>query len=103
MVILSDYQFMIFSPGTIFKTFSYKSLAGFLFKVLQIRGGEVALDFCVWPLCAQEEFGKKNRKMKWAVRKGREGTLAPALTSRFAQRQRSESDTEPMHAIQAEV
>ena len=55
MDILRDSQLVIFSHSTIFITFSYRSLAGFLFKLLQSsrrRRPEVALDFCVWPLCA---------------------------------------------------
>ena len=54
MDILRDSQFVIFSHSTIFITFSYRSLAGFLFKLLQSsrrRRPEVALDFRVWPLC----------------------------------------------------
>ena len=53
MDILRDSQLVIFSHSTIFITFSYKSLAGFLFKLLRSsrqRKPEVALDFCVWPL-----------------------------------------------------
>ena len=35
MDILRDSQLVIFSHSTIFITFSYRSLAGFLFKLLQ--------------------------------------------------------------------
>ena len=54
MDILKSSQLVIFSHSTIFITFSYRSLAGFLFKLLRSsrrRKPEVALDFCVWPLC----------------------------------------------------
>ena len=53
--ILKSSQVVIFSHSTIFITFSYRSLAGFLFKLLRSSRPlkpEVALDFCVWPLCA---------------------------------------------------
>ena len=43
-----------------FITFSYRSLAGFLFKLLRSSmrlKPEVALDFCVWPLCAHSKPG----------------------------------------------
>ena len=50
MDILKSSQLVIFSHSTIFITFSYWSLAGFLFKLLR-KKPEVALDFCVWPLC----------------------------------------------------
>ena len=53
MDILKSSQLVIFSHSTIFITFSYRSLAGFLFKLLRSsrrRKPEVALDFCVWPL-----------------------------------------------------
>ena len=56
-MILKFSQLVIFSHSTIFITFSYRSLAGFLFKLLwssRRRKPEVALDFCVWPLCALE-------------------------------------------------
>ena len=55
MDVRRDSQLVIFSPSTIFITFSYKSLEGFVFKLLQSsrwRKPEVTLDFCVWPLCA---------------------------------------------------
>ena len=48
MDILRDSQLVIFSHSTIFITFSYRSLPGFLFKLLQSsrrRRPEVALDF----------------------------------------------------------
>ena len=54
MDILKSSQLVIFSHSTIFITFSYRSLAGFLFKLLRSSRRwkpEVALDFCVWPLC----------------------------------------------------
>ena len=54
MNILRDSQLVIFPHSTTFITFSYKSLAGYPFKFLQSWRGrkpEVALDFCVWPLC----------------------------------------------------
>ena len=52
MDILKSSQLLIFSHSTIFITFSYRSLAGFLFKLSsRRRKPEVALDFCVWPLC----------------------------------------------------
>ena len=55
MDILRDPQLVIFAPNTIFITFFYKSLARFLFKLRirssRLRRPEVALDFCVWPLC----------------------------------------------------
>ena len=56
MVILRDSHLVIFSPSTIFRTFFYKNLGGFLFKLIESsrrRKREVALDFCVWPLCAR--------------------------------------------------
>ena len=56
---LKSSQLVIFSHSTIFVTFSYRSLAGFLFKLLRSsrrRKPEVALDFCVWPLCALRTF-----------------------------------------------
>ena len=56
---LKSSQLVIFSHSTIFITFSYRSLAGFLFKLLRSsrrRKPEVALDFCVWPLCAVLRF-----------------------------------------------
>ena len=62
MNILRDSQLVIFSHSTIFITFSYKSLAGFLFKLLQSltrRKPEVVLYFCIWPLCAHE-YTKSN-------------------------------------------
>ena len=55
---LRDSQLAIFSPCTIFITFPYKSLAGFLFELsqsLRRRKPEVALDFCVWPLCSRHQ------------------------------------------------
>ena len=58
MDILRDSRLVIFSHSTNFITFSCKSLAGFLFKFLQSsrrRKPEMALDFCVSPLCAVEE------------------------------------------------
>ena len=48
--VLKSSQLVIFSHSTIFITFSYRSLAGFLFKLLRSsrrRKPEVALDFCV--------------------------------------------------------
>ena len=48
MNILRDFQFVILSPSANFITFSYKSFAHFLFKLLQNskrREPEVALDF----------------------------------------------------------
>ena len=57
MDILKSSQLVIFSHSTIFITFSYRSLAGFLFKLLRSsrrRKPEVALDFCVWQLCDQD-------------------------------------------------
>ena len=61
MDILRDSQLVIFSYSTTFKTFSNKSLAGFLFKFLQSsrwRKPELASDFWVWPLCKcdRDEF-----------------------------------------------
>ena len=55
MDILTNFQLTIFSPSTIFFiAFYYKSIPGFLFKLLQSsrrRKSEVALDFYVWLLC----------------------------------------------------
>ena len=63
MDILKSSQLVIFSHSTIFITFSYRSLAGFLFKLLRSsrrRKPEVALDFCVWPLCVRRMiWGRK--------------------------------------------
>ena len=42
MDILRDFQLVIFSPSAIFITFSYKSLAGFLFKLLTLTNFEAA-------------------------------------------------------------
>ena len=56
MNILRDPQLVIFSHSTTFITFSCKSLGGFLFKFFQswrLQNPEVALDFCVWPLCGR--------------------------------------------------
>ena len=54
MDVLRDSQLETFSSSTILIIISYKSLAGFHFKLSQSwrrRKLEVALDFCVWPLC----------------------------------------------------
>ena len=53
MDILRDSQLVIFYSSTIFITFFYKSLAGFLFKLirsLRRRKPEVSSDSCVLPL-----------------------------------------------------
>ena len=61
MDILKSFQLVIFSHSTIFITFSYRSLAGFLFKLYEVRGGEnrkwrwiFAFDRCViiWSMAA---------------------------------------------------
>ena len=53
MDILKSSQLVIFSHSTIFTTSSYRSLAGFLFKLSRSsrrRKPEVTLDFSIWPL-----------------------------------------------------
>ena len=54
MDILKSSQLVIFSHSTIFITFSYRSLVGFVFKLYEVRGGEnrkwrwiFAFDRCV--------------------------------------------------------
>ena len=64
MDILRDSQLVIFSHSTTFITFFFKSFAGLLFKFLQSsrrQKSEVALDFCVWPLCGQQRPTNRNR------------------------------------------
>ena len=75
MDILKSSQLVIFSHSTIFITFSYRSLAGFLFKLYEVRGGEnrnkwrwiFAFDRCVgssalrkcrWPLTSRLVCGR---------------------------------------------
>ena len=64
---LRDSQLVFFSPSTIFITFSFKSLTGFLFKLLQSRRRwklEVASDFYVWPLWALTGVSKQAGKCR---------------------------------------
>ena len=67
MDILRDSQLVIFSHSTTFITFSYKGFASFLFKFLQSskrQKPEVALDFCVWPLCGADRVSPAAKKKK---------------------------------------
>ena len=69
MDILKSSQLVIFSHSTIFITFTYRSLASFLFKLLRSSRGrkpEVALDFCVWPLCGLRHRGMRFEPL-WRV------------------------------------
>ena len=71
MDILKSSQLVIFSHSTIFITFSYRSLAGFLFKLLRSsrrRKPEVALDLCVWPLCGSRTVLPETQRSDHAAR-----------------------------------
>ena len=75
MDIFRHSQLVIFSPSTISQTFFLQSLAGFLSKLIRSsrrRRLEVALDVCVWPLCAPGR--PQNRKFpiyEWRVKSGK--------------------------------
>ena len=58
MDILRGSQLVIFSHSTIFMTFSYKSLAVFLFKLSQSAGSGVGF-LCLTAVCARTNTAKK--------------------------------------------